>query len=124
MSYARRILVADDNAVISFFVEDEIEAAGCVAVGPFSSCKAASSWLSADTPDAAVLDIQLTDGHCDELALLLRERGVPFIVFSGMDRAAVHPVFKDVLWVSKPCANGDLEKALRALLNLPQMAEP
>ena len=47
------------------------------------SAAEALAWLERDAPSVAILDYSLKDGPCTALARTLRERGVPFIIYSG-----------------------------------------
>ena len=97
-----RVLVAEDQAVIAMMMEHELIDAGYEVVGPFVSCAEASAWLAHETPDMAILDVQLKDGPCTDLATELAKRGVKFAVFSGGKQLDGPAAFALVPWFEKP----------------------
>jgi DNA-binding response OmpR family regulator len=105
------VLVVEDKIVIALMVEDWLKDAGYRVAGPFATCSAASSWLRAQTPDLAVLDTQLQDGSCQDLARELRDRCVPFVVYSGAIDDHL-PELAGAAWVPKPSSGQDLLDAL------------
>ena len=117
-STPRLVLLAEDDALISLDIQDELERAGHSVAGPFSTCAEAMRWLETNTPNIAVLDIQLRDGACVELARELMRLKVPFAVYSGEFQSATLPEFKDAKWISKPARPQSLLKALAELPRL------
>lgn len=98
-----RILIVESHAIIALDLEQTLRDAGYSRVEVATSCTQAESWLATQTPHVAVLDVDLLDGICTDVALTLHERSVPFIVFSGRsDKSAVHPVFSNGSWLAKP----------------------
>jgi DNA-binding response OmpR family regulator len=107
--------------MIAMMIEDELMDVGYGVAGPFATCSSALSWLSTNTPDLAVLDTQLRDGSCRDLAVELRRRGIPFVVYSGaidtrMTELAGAP------WVAKPALGKTLLDALTQAITLPEQA--
>jgi DNA-binding response OmpR family regulator len=98
----RRVLVAEDEVLISMLIEEDLEAAGYSIIGPFRTCAEASRWLQHDTPDLAVLDYGLADGPCTDAAVELKQRGVPFLVLTGEMVEDLPDVFRDCPQVAKP----------------------
>lgn len=79
----RRVLVAEDEALLALEVKEALEAAGFEVVGPVSSTEQAIAALGQGDCDMAVLDIRLEDGSSEPIARLLGERRKPFVVMSG-----------------------------------------
>lgn len=79
----RRVLVAEDEALLALEVKEALEAAGFEVVGPVSSTEQAIAVLGQGDCDMAVLDIRLEDGSSEPIARLLGERRKPFVVMSG-----------------------------------------
>jgi DNA-binding NtrC family response regulator len=98
----KRVLLAEDQAVIAMMMEQELADLGLDVVGPFSTCAAAADWLSRHTPDFAVLDVNLRDGPCTDLAVELQRRGVKFAVFSGTIKLHAPPELAAAPWFEKP----------------------
>ena len=112
----KRILVAEDEALISVILSGDLRDEGYRIVGPFSRSDEALAWLADDTPDLAIVDYMLRDGPCTALTRTLRDRGVPFVIFSGYARDPdTADEFPDTPWFDKPASLDDLLAALAAL---------
>jgi DNA-binding response OmpR family regulator len=109
---ARSILILEDEPLIALDHDLHVGRAGFTQVTIFSSCAAAHEWLRSNTPTVALLDVRLRDGPCSEVATVLRNKGVPFVVCSGSSKEDSDPVFRHGIWVSKPCMPEDLIAAL------------
>jgi DNA-binding response OmpR family regulator len=116
----KRILVAEDEAMISVVLSGDLRDEGYAIAGPFSREKDALEWLKSKTPDVAIVDYMLREGPCRALLRLLRERGVPFVIFSGYPRDSDKDnEFADARWFDKPAS---LDELLAALGSLSQQA--
>ena len=88
--------------------------------GPFNRASDTLAWLAQHTPDVAIIDIHLRDGSSADLAGVLRQRGVPFIVFSGDKRDGRSPeAFEGGRWLSKPVGTRQLLDTLAGLVPTP-----
>jgi DNA-binding response OmpR family regulator len=111
------ILVLEDEALIALNVQDELQDAGYEVAGPFSTCSAALKWLQTTTPDMAILDTTLKDGPCQEVALELSRREVPFLIYSGyQEDQQLLSDFQHVTWIEKPVPSEALVQACQQLL--------
>jgi DNA-binding response OmpR family regulator len=81
----RRILVVEDEAVVSLMLADVLESAGAVVVGPASTVKAALDLLGAEAIDCAILDVKLEDGISVPVAEALAALGIRFVIATGSD---------------------------------------
>jgi DNA-binding response OmpR family regulator len=110
------VLLVEDEPLIAVTLQDDLEEGGYEVAGPFTSCASAMAWLECDTPDLAVLDVELEDGSCKDLAAELSRRSVPFVVYSGyrQDRNTA-PEFIGAPWVGKPASAETLLNALAGL---------
>ena len=112
----KRILVAEDEAIISVILSGDLRDEGYVIAGPFSTGKDAVAWLDEETPDLAIVDYMLRDGACTALLRMLRKRGVPFVIFSGYGRDCDEQnEFSDAPWFEKPASSDALLEALASL---------
>jgi CheY-like chemotaxis protein len=100
----------EDELLIVLDVESALKVPGGASVHPFSSNAEAVAWLATNTPDLAILDLEVSDGTCAEVARILVDRKIPFIVHTGVPRDEVEhdPVLAHGLWVSKPCPSEQL----------------
>lgn len=105
-----RCLVCEDQALIGLALESYLEEVGIGVVGPFASCEAALAWAKTGTPEFAILDYKFRDGSCTKLAQVLRQRGVPVVIYSGWQRrdADVPDALADVPWLEKPSDRAEL----------------
>jgi DNA-binding response OmpR family regulator len=110
------VLLVEDEALIALALMDDLETAGYAVAGPFHRSSDTLDWLTQQTPDVAIIDVHLRDGLSVDLARVLRDRDVPFIVFSGDKRDGRSPdVFHGARWLSKPVATRQLLDTVREL---------
>jgi two-component SAPR family response regulator len=84
----------------------------------WSNYASAGKWLSANSPDAAILDVSVQDKSCSELAKMLSAREIPFIAIASYsaDTSGVNQVFRSAPWLQKPVTSAGLQLALRSIL--------
>ncbi len=113
---AARCMIVEDQALIALSLEAYFEEAGCDVPATFSSGAKALKWLDENTPELALLDVMLKDGPCLRLAQELKDRGVPFVVYSGLPPVRdCPPELQDVPWLEKPVSRRELASALSQL---------
>src|SRR5215211_6467062 len=76
------LVVLAETDLLAEDIHETLGSGDYLVAGPFSTCAAAMSWLADSTPQIAVLSRVLQDGTCDSLAAELKQRGVPFLIFS------------------------------------------
>ncbi len=74
-----KILVVEDDFIVAFDMQSMLEEEGAQVLGPASSVREAQALLAAQTPQAAVLDVNLNGEYVFPLVELLRAKGVPFL---------------------------------------------
>ncbi len=83
----KRVLVVEDEALVSMLVEDELRDAGATIVGPAPSVGDALRLIEGAASDggisAAVLDINLNGEKASPVADRLAALGVPFLFATG-----------------------------------------
>lgn len=110
-----RCLIVEDQALIGMSLEAFLEDQGYDVVGPFLRKGPALDWLKSDTPELALLDVMLPDGSSVELAAALKDRGVPFAIYSGLKPDRHAPEFSDAPWIEKPMSRQALARVLAQL---------
>lgn len=109
----RSILVVEDQPLIALDITQELEAAGA-AVTTTNTLKHALILVEHDDLAGAILDHALSDGDSSLLCARLKERDIPFIIYSG------HTTFcgacKDAVRVAKPAGNGELTLKMGTLI--------
>lgn len=97
-----RVLVVEDNFLLAETLRDLLEDCGCKLIGPAPRVSAALPLCTSDL-DGALLDINLGEETCFEIADRLAEQGVPFMFLSGYSDAAIVPDrFRAVPRLDKP----------------------
>ncbi|MCB5203822.1 response regulator [Neorhizobium sp. T786] len=116
----RVILLLEDQPLLSWEIEETLRDAGIGEAVCVQSCSKAANWLSNNTPDVAVLDVQVEDGESTEIAEVLVSRGVPIIVHSGCNNGnnAIPDVFAKGTWVPKLSDPKDLLQAVTLSLRM------
>lgn len=109
------ILVVEDEVLISLDLETGLRDAGFT-VATARSCIEATEFLNLNRPDAAILDVQLTDGECIHAAEHLAAHGVPFIVHSALLPNDVPKAFRSGIFASKPSATPEVVEMVRKAL--------
>ena len=97
-----RILVLDDEPLISLMVQAWLTELGHETVGPASSVGGALGLIDGAPLDGAILDVSLGDEECYCVADALRDRGVPFAFATGHSHIGVAARFRDALVLPKP----------------------
>lgn len=112
--FGLRILVAEDEALISMLAEDMLADAGVAEVVIAASLKEAQAILDRETQiDAAVLDVKLGTDSGIDLAGALEERAIPFVFATGLGPdSEIPPPFNHVAIVQKPYTGDDLIAAI------------
>ena len=115
---SRLVLVAEDSAAIALALEDTLTDAGFAVAGPFSHCATAVAWLKANSPNFALVDVELADGSCLELAAELHARNIPTAFLSAWEERAyadVRSMIPNAPWVEKPMPESVVLDTLRHL---------
>jgi PAS domain S-box-containing protein len=112
----KRILVIEDEPLISMDLEVMLESEGCVVVGPAMNFETAKSLIASRQFDAALLDVNLGGHPVDELAAALTQKNCPFAFVTGYGRSALPLGFRDALVLSKPFVKDRLLATVEVLL--------
>jgi len=111
----KHILILEDEPLLAIFVEGCLEDLGYA----FSTAQERTSAIRMSTHgsfDAALLDVNLWGQTSTDIAAILRERGIPFLIMSGYDLEDVQKNYGEVPILSKPFDTSNLELSLAKLL--------
>jgi len=97
-----RILVVDDEPLISMLMEDWLVELGCEVVGPARSVQDGMDLAGSADLDGAILDLHLNGHKSYDVAAALRERGVPFAFATGDGQIDASAGFPNPILLSKP----------------------
>src|SRR5262245_29845021 len=98
----RRVLIVEDEAMISALIEMILGEAGCSNVGPVATVERALEIIEREACDAALLDIHVNGHEVYAVADVLTARGVPFVLVSGFARKQLPPRYRHCPYVAKP----------------------
>jgi two-component SAPR family response regulator len=109
-----RVLVLEDEALLSMLLEDVLGELGCTLIGPYGHNEEALAFLAAEPKgvDFGILDVNVAGHRSDVVALEFDRLGLPFVFSTGYDDSAL-----DQRWRGKPCLRkpfrpADLERIL------------
>lgn len=114
-----RVLVVENDEMNATLLQLQLASQGALVVGVASTVKAALELLIEQGPQVAFLDFWLEGNESSEpVAEVLCERGVPFVLATGMDADQVPKIFNAGIMLAKPYMNADLTRALLQALEL------
>ncbi len=113
------VLVVESNVIVGMDLADWLQDHRYEVDGPVA-CREAWIWLEANTPKAAVLNVDLQSGTCVDLVRELRHRSVPLIIFSAYEQRFALAEFQDVPWVTMPARLEQIGSLLHDLLSRAQ----
>lgn len=115
--HAPRLMICEDEALLAIDLQMALEAAGAEICAMASSRAEALAILEQTDPDLVLLDVELSDGACVDVAERLIERGVPFLIVTGFDGPGqAPPAFARSPWLLKPVNEAELVSAVAGML--------
>lgn len=114
-----RVLVVEDEFLVASLIQQVLEYAGCVILGPIARLADATAAADGERCDAAVLDINLGGERVFPVAERLRRRRIPFLFVTGYRLETLPPEYCGCPLLSKPFRNKDLVKAVADLVDRP-----
>jgi len=115
--HGKRILLIEDEPLVSMELEGELAAAGCGVIGPAATLEHARTLVEEGKYDAALVDVNLKGQPVDELAALLTEKNCPFAFVTGYGRDALPEAFRGVAVLAKPFSSAQLLATAEGLLH-------
>jgi DNA-binding response OmpR family regulator len=112
-----RVLIVEDNTLVSMLIETLLEDMGWTVVGPATQRPDAVAAAGSQALDAAILDLNLNGEDAWKVALILRDRGIPFVFTTGYSgQTAMPPGLETAPVMGKPFQMRDLEAWLRSVV--------
>jgi DNA-binding response OmpR family regulator len=108
------ILILEDEAIVSFALEDMLAEAGAETLLA-ENLAVAAELINLHRFDAAILDINVHGERSYPVAAELRRRGLPFIFATGYGDVLKGTSFEGVPTVTKPYTFADIAGALAAI---------
>lgn len=97
-----RVLIVEDNFLVAEQLSRLVQEEGAEVVGPAATSRTACALIRSSPLDGALLDVSLQWEESTQVAQLLDERHVPFLVLTGYEREFISDRFPQVPYVSKP----------------------
>jgi two-component SAPR family response regulator len=110
-----RVLVIEDEMLITVLIEDTLLGLGCEIVGPAAKLETALQLVDEWQFDVAILDITIRGGKVYPVAEKLAARGIPFVFASGYGDWVLPDALRKRPRLMKPFTSGALEEQIRAL---------
>lgn len=108
-----RVLVAEDEFLVSMLLEEMLGDLGCEVVGPYATLSAALDGARNETYDVAVVDLNLAGEKADPIIAEVAARAIPLAIASGgYDAATGH---RPTVLLDKPYSSAQLEQAMQVL---------
>ena len=79
----RHILLVEDEYLIAWALQDELQHSGAHVIGPAASVEDALALLANEPVDGAILDVSLGREKVFSVAEALAARGIPFVFATG-----------------------------------------
>jgi DNA-binding response OmpR family regulator len=120
----KRILVAEDDFLISLELQTILEDAGVEVVGPARTLESALSLAADSQLSAAMLDVRLGKTPIHAVARYLSSRGIPFIFYTGQVRNDPDLVeWPAAKVITKPAPPRTLVRELSEILTAPAKSD-
>lgn len=103
-----RVLLVEDEMLVSMLIEDVLADHQCVIVGPFDRIPTALAAAQTEPLDLAVLDVNVAGVKVYPVAEELARRRIPFLLLSGYGANAIPPDRPDWHVCLKPFRSSDL----------------
>lgn len=111
-----RILIVEDEMLVSMLLEDLLDDLGYEIVGPAAELESALALARDEALDGAVLDLNLNGKPTFAVAALLRERDIPFVFATGYGIDGLPSEFGDTPVLTKPFRRNELDRAVSAAI--------
>ena len=112
MTRGLRILVVEDELMISMLVEDMLAELGHKVAGIAASIEEATRLADQGDFDGALLDVNLNGKTIDAVAETLMRRHIPFVFTTGYGQQGIPDAYRDWPALQKPYQTQQLGQAL------------
>ena len=108
----RRILIVEDETLVSMVIEEALKDLGCDIVGPAATRDRALALAKAEPLDGALLDVNLGGEPVYPVADALFSRGIPFAFVTGYGHAGIADRYATMPTLVKPFQLSTVERLL------------
>jgi DNA-binding NtrC family response regulator len=110
-----RVLVVEDEMMVSMLLEDMLADIGYTPVGPATRVESALKLIEEGGFDIAILDVNLNGEESYPVADALTARAIPFVFASGYN--GLRQKYRSIPSLQKPFRQSDLEQILAGALS-------
>jgi CheY-like chemotaxis protein len=110
------IFLVEDEALIRMMIADMIDELGHQVVAEAGEVEQAVAIAQSNEMDLAILDVNIAQRPIDPVAMLLADRGFPFIFASGYGRKGIPEAFRNHVVLQKPFLVKALAQAISEAL--------
>lgn len=110
--HGMRVLVAEDEALVSMMLEEMLEDLGCESAGTHATLASALEASRSTDFDVALIDMNLCGESAYPIVAELEARAIPFAIASGADAL---PSSESGIILGKPYGFNQLRDTLKAL---------
>jgi CheY-like chemotaxis protein len=113
-----RVLVLEDEPLISMLTEDMVTGLGGTVIGPFSRVATARAEVAggAGHVSLALLDVNLNGERSTSFAGELKALGVPVVFCTGYDEAGIEEQWRSIPRLRKPFSEAELVETVAAAM--------
>lgn len=115
-----KILVVEDEPIISMFIEDSLSDLGCKSIAFATNLSDAQNKVAEGDFDVVMLDVNLKGELSFPMAETLSARHLPFIFSTGYGKVAIPTHFQHVPVLQKPFQENELREKLQSVLTSPR----
>lgn len=114
----RRILIVEDESLVAMLLEAIVEDLGAEPVGAAATVEDGVALATAETLDAALLDVNVAGQRVFPVAQVLTDRGVPFVFSTGYGESGLPDEWRGRPTIQKPFTEAAVRDALMRALDL------
>ena len=113
---ALTVLVVEDEPMIAIELLTLISERGGTALGPYGAIEAAKAAIANVHIDGAIVDLDLNGEMSFDVASLLEDAHVPFVIYTGIDSRLLPARHRHIPCLQKPCTGSDVVERLFAVM--------
>jgi CheY-like chemotaxis protein len=115
--FGRRILIVEDEALVSMVIEEALRDLGCDIVGPVGTLDQALALARTEPLDGALLDVNLGGEPVYPVADALSSRGIPFAFVTGYGEGGIIARYATAPALVKPFQLATVELVLGEIVS-------
>ena len=112
MAALRRVLIVEDEILVSLLIEDALADMGIEVAGVAGTLEEALAQVESGDFDCAILDVHIQGKDVFPVAEALAARGVPFVFATGSGQSGVPEKYRQCPVLQKPFMGPELERVL------------